>query len=328
MSGLLASIDDTIDTFFSAVGDLFDFVSTISVLPLLAALACFAMYQLLHSRASFTALRAAYPDQPIRWRRVWGAYVTAFGLNGVVPAGGGSAVQLMLVKRSIPGSTYPGVTSALCTAGIFDGLMCAVFIGFAFTQDVFPSIGDFGDLTSFDLAWIGRHQLWTAVIAVALAALVALAIRIADKRLGSLRQDAKQGLRVLGMPRTFVRGMVVPQLVSWTFRLAAMYFLLQAFGIHATLVNAALVVSVQVFAMIVPITPGGAGVQQALLLVVFAGAASESAVTSFSVGQQIAVVVFTMIEALLAAALVFRQGSLRTLLRDSRKDEAAATASG
>ena len=59
-------------------------------------------------------------------------------------------------------------------------------------------------------------------------------------------------------------------------RFAAYWFLLDAFHIGGSVRNVLLVLGVQVVAMLVPFTPGGAGVQQALLLTVFAGAASAS----------------------------------------------------
>ena len=37
------------------------------------------------SRAAFNVLRAAYPAERFQWRRIWGAYVAAYGVNNVVP---------------------------------------------------------------------------------------------------------------------------------------------------------------------------------------------------------------------------------------------------
>ena len=56
----------------------------------------------------------------------------------------------------------------------------------------------------------------------------------------------------------------------------------------------------------VPFTPGGAGVQQALLVKVFAGAAPTAVVAAYSVGQQIAIAVFTALLGLGAVVFIFR----------------------
>ena len=53
--------------------------------------------------------------------------------------------------------------------------------------------------------------------------------------------------------------------------------------------NVLLVLGVNAIGAMVPITPQGAGVQQALFLQVFATTAATSVVAAYSVGQQIAI---------------------------------------
>jgi hypothetical protein len=81
----------------------------------------------------------------------------------------------------------------------------------------------------------------------------------------------------------------------------------------------------------VPFTPGGAGVQQALLVKIFAGTASTSIVAAYSVGQQIAIAAFTALVGLGAVVFVFRFRSFREVIaagRDSREAERAAERAG
>lgn len=326
MEAFLDSVGQTLDTLVDALGTLGDVLYALKLLPLAAGLACFAGYQLMHSRASFNALRAAYPDESLSWRRIWGAYVTAFGLNGIVPAGGGSFAQIMLVRRSIPGSSYPTVIAALCTTAIFDGVACAAALGYGFAFG-FPKLAEFAGLSSFDLAWVGRHPTLAAVVAGGVIAAIAVAIRIARRRVADLGHAVRRGLAILRMPRRLVLGMWLPQAVSWALRFAAVLLLLDAFGMPATARAAGLVLGAQVMAMVVPVTPGGAGAQQAILFFVFAGLASADTVTAFSVGQQVSVVAFTLLEALLSTLLVFRMRSLREVLRQSRREKAAASLS-
>jgi hypothetical protein len=84
-----------------------------------------------------------------------------------------------------------------------------------------------------------------------------------------------------------------------------------------------LVLAAQIIAAIVPFTPGGAGAVQALLVVIFAGAASTTQVAAFSVGQQIAFVALTLTLGFGAMVLIFRYRSFRALLRDTRATHAA-----
>ena len=91
--------------------------------------------------------------------------------------------------------------------------------------------------------------------------------------------------------------------------------------------NALLVLAVQVVASVFPFTPGGAGVQQALLLTIFA---NNPDVASFSVGQQIATAVLTGVLGFAALVLIFRFKSFREVIergKEHRRSEAMAPAS-
>jgi uncharacterized membrane protein YbhN (UPF0104 family) len=79
-----------------------------------------------------------------------------------------------------------------------------------------------------------------------------------------------------------------------------------------------------VVASVFPFTPGGLGVQQALLLQIFAG---SQFVAAFSVGQQIATTVLTWFLGFAALLLIFRFRSFREVIargREHRRREAAA----
>jgi uncharacterized membrane protein YjjB (DUF3815 family) len=80
---------------------------------------------------------------------------------------------------------------------------------------------------------------------------------------------------------------------------------------------------VQVVATIVPLTPGGAGVQQALLVTVFAGAASGATVAAYSVGQQIALAAFTLLVGFACLALIFNIRSFKEVIRQGKEQRAA-----
>ncbi len=117
------------------------------------------------------------------------------------------------------------------------------------------------------------------------------------------------------------------QFASWIARFASYWALLDAFHIGGSARNALLVLGVQVVASVFPFTPGGAGVQQALLLTIFAGSPD---VAAFSVGQQIATSVLSSALGFGALVLIFRFKSFREVIergRAHRRAEAAADAS-
>jgi uncharacterized membrane protein YbhN (UPF0104 family) len=320
---VLASLADTVESFLGAADDFFSHLATIDWFALILALACFAMYLLLRSRALFNALRAAYPDETVQWRSVWGGYVVAYGLNNFVPASAGNVAQYYLTKNSIESSSYPTVTTALATGAVLDACVSALVLAFAFTQGIFPKPADFADLGSFDLAFIGRNPEVTLFIVTALLVAALAAIAILSSRVHAFWARVRQGVTILRDRRRYAREMVTWQLGAWVFRFGTWWLMLLAFHIGGSLRNVLLVQAVQVISAALQVTPGGAGVQQALFVAVFSGIASDTAVAAYSVGQQIALSVFTLGLAFAAMTLVFRTRGFRQLLRDAKAARAA-----
>lgn len=318
---MLASVGSTISDFTDAAAQFFDNLAQLKFGSLGLALVAFLIYLLLRSRSTFNALRAAYPAEQFEWRRIWGAYVAAYGLNGVVPAGAGSLVQLMLTRLSIPNSTYPTVASAAALPVLFDSLVCAglLIYAFVFNGSIFPAPNTFKSLESFDIAFFGRHPILTLLIVIGLVALIVIGFRLLSRRIRALGSEVRQGWTILRQPRRYLVGMCVPQLAAWALRGATYYFLLDAFHVGASIRGALLVLAVQVIAAIVPFTPGGAGAQQALLLVLFSSTATTDSVAVFSVGQQIAIAAVALALAFGAVFFIFRYRSLGAVMRASRE---------
>jgi uncharacterized membrane protein YbhN (UPF0104 family) len=82
--------------------------------------------------------------------------------------------------------------------------------------------------------------------------------------------------------------------------------MLRAFHLPVSIHNALLVQLAQSLSTVLPITPGGAGTEQGLLLYLFRGAAGRTALLSFSVGMHIAIVVINVVLGLTALALLTR----------------------
>ena len=107
-----ASVGSSVESLVSAIGDFLAGLGAVRWGPLALALLLFLVYLSLRALALFHILRAAYPVTPVPFRRIWGAYVAAYGFNNVIPARGGDVVKLFLVKGSIPAATYPAVAAA------------------------------------------------------------------------------------------------------------------------------------------------------------------------------------------------------------------------
>jgi hypothetical protein len=80
---------------------------------------------------------------------------------------------------------------------------------------------------------------------------------------------------------------------------------------------------VNAVAAAVPFTPGGAGVQQALLVKVFAGTAAGATVAAYSVGQQVAIAATTFALGFAALVFIFRIRSFKEVVARGREERAA-----
>ena len=73
------------------------------------------------SRAWRNIIKAAYPDRPVRWRQIYGAYVAGTGINALIPARSGDVVRLFLAKRRIDDATYTTLVSKFSMRGAWIG---------------------------------------------------------------------------------------------------------------------------------------------------------------------------------------------------------------
>ncbi len=329
------SIGHSLSSFLDAVGSFFSDLAAVHWPALLLGLLFFGLNLTIRSRAFFHSLRAAYPAVRFQWRRVWGAYFAAVGFNNVVPARGGDVIKLFLTRSSIPGSRYPTVAAAFFVESIFDASVGVLVLIFAFTQGVFPKPPDFSKLSSFDISYLAEHFRLTLFLLTLLAVLALVAFALLSVRVQAFWERVRQGVTILSDRRRYLREVVSLQAVAWMCRFAAFWFMLDAFRVGGSVENVLLVFGVNQVAGAVPFTPGGAGVQQALLVKVFAKNGSTAVIAAYSVGQQIAIAVFTAAVGLGAVFFIFRFRSFKEVIaagrasRDAERErESAATLEG
>jgi uncharacterized protein (TIRG00374 family) len=324
----LASLGDSFSSFFDAVGHFFSSLAAINWLSLLIALAAFGCYMTLRARASFNILRAAYPDARIEFRKIWGAYVAGYGFNSIVPARGGDVIRLFLTRSSVPGSSFPAVASSFAVELIFDLCMAIPILTFAFTQGAFPKPPDFSKLPAFDLAFFASNMRFTLFVLTVLGLLGLIGFALLSARVRAFWARVRQGFTILRDRRRYLREVFAIQFAGWLLRFTAFWFLLEAFNVGGSVKNVLLVLGVNAVAAVVPFTPGGAGVQQALLVKVFAGTASGATVAAYSVGQQIAIAALTFGIGFLSIGLIFRFRDFKEVIAAGRESRAAADGEG
>jgi uncharacterized membrane protein YbhN (UPF0104 family) len=322
-----ASIGSTVSGFFNSAGQFFSHLANLRWTSLLIGLGLYAVYLTLRSRALFGALRVAYPNERIRWRDVWGAYMAGYAVNNVFPLGGGNIVQLFLTRISIEGGSYPTIAAGLSTGVVFDWFIGVFVMCFSFTQGVFPKPPDFSKLPAFDISFFFSHPRFALFALTFLTVSFLVAFALLSVRVKAFWARVRQGWTVMSSWALYRRTMCGWQGLSWVARFAAYWALLDAFHIGGSVRNALLVLGVQVVASVFPFTPGGAGVQQALLVEIFNRHHADSAtVAAFSVGQQIATVILSGLMGFAALIFIFRFRSFREVIargREHRREEAA-----
>ena len=322
------SIGCTVSHLVSSAGTFFSQLASLGWFSLLLGLLFYGLYLLLRSRALWAAVQTAYPEVRVRWRDIWGAYMVGYAINNVFPLGGGNIAQLFLTRVAIPSSSYPAVAAGLSTGVIFDWFMGVLVMCFAFTQGVFPKPPDFSKLPAFDISFFASNMRFTLFFVTALSILFLVGFALLSARVRAFWARIRQGLSILRDRDAYKRKMATWQFASWIARFASYWALLDAFHIGGSVRNALLVLAVQVVASVFPFTPGGAGVQQALLLAIFA---HNPDVAAFSVGQQIATVVLSSALGFGALVLIFRFKSFREVIargREHRRGEVIVLSPG
>jgi len=293
---------ESIRSFFDALGTFFDHVSDVQWGVLMIALAFHTVNLMLRSRAWHSIIKAAFPRERIPFRTVLGAYLAGVGINAFAPARGGDVVKIATVRQKVDGTNVPALTSSLLAETVFDFVVAGLLLTWAYATSRLPRLPDIPDRPAFEWSFIARHERGTMIALGVAVIAVWLALRWLGHHVRAFWLRVEQGVVILRTPRRYLHCVVSYQALGWVCRVASAFFMMEAFGVHATIVNALLVLVVGSISTMLPVTPGGAGAQQALLVIVLAGQASPSALLAYSVGAQVAT---TALNAALGATSLF-----------------------
>jgi len=310
--------------FFHAVGVFGHHLASVRWQFLALALGIHLVRLLFRAYAWRSILAAAYPEDPPRYRSVFGAYVVGVGVNSIVPARAGDAVKLYLIKHRIRGSSYATLTPTLIAETLFDFFVGLGLIIWALSLGVLPAHEVYSRLPSVDWGFFVRNEKWTAIGLLTLLTVALIGLIIFLEEGEDFRARVGRGFAIMRDPSRLLTGVLLPQVLSWVLRGASVYYFLQAFNVHASIHNALLAMVVDSLATLFPATPGGAGTKQGLIVFLFAGeAVSKAALLAFSVGLNIATVVFNLVLGGIALYLMARTLSWRRL-RTAQAEEAAS----
>src|SRR5215475_1578351 len=196
----LADFASSAEAFAHAATAFFEHLSDIRWTPFALALGCLAGMQLARAWAWRNVLRAAYPGKPISFLQLAAAYLAGAGINAIVPAHAGDVTKVFLVKRQIPNSSYPAVTSSFLVQTVFDTTVGVLVLLYAISQGLLPPLPQIPDLPAFELSFWADHPKTLAFATAALLIALAIGIYLLAHRVRRFWDRVKQGVVILTDP--------------------------------------------------------------------------------------------------------------------------------
>jgi uncharacterized membrane protein YbhN (UPF0104 family) len=309
---------------FHAIGVFFEQLASVQ-LGALALAVCFHLLKMAcTSRAWRNTIAAAYPEERVPWTSIYAAYVSAVGVNAIIPVRGGDAVKLYLAHRAVPGSTYTALASTLLVLSIFDAVIAATIFIYALTLGVLPGAGTLGRLPGFDFGFFAANPEFSVFLLAALVIFGVIGYFWARLHIDEFKQRVFQGFTVLRDRTEYLRRVAAWQAADWTLRFVAIWFFLGAFNVDQSLRNIFLVQVTQSLATLVPISPGGIGTEQAFIVFVFRGSVPRSLLLAFSVGMKLTLITVNVIVGFTALFLTLGHVRWRDVVGGDRPTEPSA----
>src|ERR1700749_326638 len=161
-----SDLASSLEHFFDATTEFFRHLSEVHWSQFGLALLCLLAMQLARAWAWRNVLRAAYPGERIGFLRLAAAYLAGAGINAVIPAHAGDVTKVFLVKRQIPDSSYPAVTSSFLVQTVFDTIVGLLVLAYTLTQGLLPPLPRIPDLPAFEISFWANHPRTLAITVV------------------------------------------------------------------------------------------------------------------------------------------------------------------
>jgi uncharacterized membrane protein YbhN (UPF0104 family) len=272
-------------------------ISAVPARYLVAAVAVQTLQTVLTATTWLFVLRAAYREAHIPFAPVLAAYAVGTALNGVFPASLGTVVMLYILVAAIPTSTFSGVLAA----ALVQKLAFAVLSGVVYVYLFLSVPGSF----KLELGRLHNHPVLIPIL-VGLGIGLAIAIgRVFWPRLHQRWLRAKQGGAILGSPRAYLVRVALPSVAGYSTKLAGAAIFLAAFAIPLTFDSIMHVVGGNSIAGATAVTPGGAGVNEAVSVVALSHYTDAQTATAFAVGQHLVGTAWNIVFALILVPAVF-----------------------
>jgi hypothetical protein len=203
-------------------------MSFMSAVPLIAGVALCVLGGVVRMRAWHAALSDTTPS--VRYRDVVVAHLGGAGFNGVIPAHGGDAVKLALLKRRVPKARFGKLLGSLAPPAAVEALVTAFLLAWALATGLLgaPSPGQ------IPLPLVGAG-----------AAVAAGVLWLLARKAPRLLRDVRAGMTALRRPGELFRSIAPWIVAARMFRLAAIACFLLAVGLPFTVAGVLVVMAVQ-----------------------------------------------------------------------------------
>jgi uncharacterized membrane protein YbhN (UPF0104 family) len=292
--------------------ELWDALNDVSIEYLLAGWAVQTVQTTFTALAWYFILRAGFPQAPVPYLQVLGAYAAGVALNGFLPANIGTFVMLLMFVALIPGANFAGVLGGMVVQKIFfsvAGLFVYIYL-FTFVAGSFE----------LQLGFPHDHPFLTVLILLGGVFLLVLLGRIFWRKLSGLWENAKQGGAILARPRDYFLKVALPSLVAWLAKLGVTAIFLAAYSIPVTFHTVMSVIGGNSLANVVSATPGGVGVNQAINNISLNDVTDPATATAYSLGQQLAVTAWNVTFAVVIVVWAFGWTGGKLLVTESYAD--------
>ncbi|MGH2551977.1 MAG: lysylphosphatidylglycerol synthase domain-containing protein [Thermomicrobiales bacterium] len=244
-------------------------------------------------------LRAAFPDEPITFKRVFLIEQGKDGANLLLPTKVGMWGMLSALRLTIPGAQMPTIVAAwgaqsigFMVCGLINTCIAAYLLPGTLSQRNNPVAGFLKTVTSQPLAIAGAL--------VAAGAVIWFLARKCRHRVVGLRDQFIAGVAIVGSPTRYARFIFLPVLVSYACRYGMTIAIMSAFGIPITPATVALALASHQIAGAIRFTPGGFGTTQAIDVVTLHAFASSSTIAAYSLTQGVLMTSLTLMSGLIA----------------------------
>jgi uncharacterized membrane protein YbhN (UPF0104 family) len=308
----------------SVPGDLWNWVSgvfgrlaNVSVYWLLLALALKTAESALIAVGWRNILRAAYPRSDLSFKTAWGASQGGTAINAVTPAQAGTAAMIGIFRRSIPGSSVAGVTTATVAQSLFfTAASVLMVIGLAFAR---PRSVSKGTPENETRGWFASHPVIVSIVIVAVIAVLYFLWPRLKPWLVSTWHKAKQGAAIFRDWRRYAKEVALPSAASFGCRIGVNVVFMAAFGIPVTAYTVFLVASSHMLSGLFAITPGGVGQTQALDIATLRHYAPSSDIAAFSITQDAVMTIWNVVLGVVLMLWAFGYRQMRRLLSRTTK---------